>query len=416
MTEDISKDAKKKITLSVRIYAFFEDIVSFVIWFLLINRVSIQSKVIYSFIDQIFLNNFYLSLRPYRILIFWGLFIISVLIFGVKRIFKRITLFLWHILLFPLIIILEIIFIHTPKIFKLINKIFGFINLGIKKIIDIAQKTWIYLTCFLVAFLCFYFIWTSQNIIIIIISMIILWGILILHLLYLFVWTSNPYLVFDALYNIVESIWKQLKKHVLYEEFLDKKEHKDYEKEKQEAINFLKDSIKVINKIKQKTIVLTDNRALVSWFMVIFLTSIVFTILIFSFEYYGLTSIGVNFTTLQKSQYFEHLYYSVSILSTIDSANISPITNIAKVFIMIEAFTGIYLLILIVTAFSTITKEIAYESRKKLIERIDREVRDIQNIAKEKLQFDISQEQVVLETKALPIGNQVEKDLIKNDK
>ena len=384
MTEE-----KKKDTLGVKLYAFFEDIASTVLWFLIFNNAVFHMRKVSNFIDNIFLNPYYLALRPFRWLILFFLVVILRIIFGKKKTFQYLVLFTAHFIFFPIILFFQFFFYFLPSILKFANKIYRFFY---KYIFEVTQKSSMQVFLFFIAIICFYVIVSSANSLSIKFSIIFLLTILSLHLLYLLVWTNNPYLMLSNFCGIIEDVWSVLiKKERIEKQYLNKKnEIKDINKEKEGLRDIIKFSAKLFNWLKTKMDVLTHRRLLIRWFIIIFALSVLFTVIIYSFIYFGITKIDeMNFLGVNKELYFEHLYYSISIFSSIDSTGIVPCTRIAKIFVIFEILTGMFLLIILITSFSTMTVEIARDHREKLLDRVQDKLKWLDEFSKSELGINL---------------------------
>jgi len=384
------KEKKKVKTLSAKLYSISKDVAALILWFLLLNSLFFHSIRIYEFLHSLSLSPYYLAIRPYRFLMLICLIILSSIFFGGTNTFKYIALYVIHFIFFPIIIFfrfLRFIFIYSPKTFKIGGKTAQ--NMY-SKVTNTVQKTSTQIFCFVIAFICFYIIGTSFDVISISISIVVLLGILFLHLSYLLLWTTNPFLILNNFNTIIEKIWTFIKKWRIDEQYINKKDKiKDMQKEKKDLKDFVKYSAKTFNWLKDKMDKLTHRRLLLRWFIIIFIVALGFTVVIFSFEYYGLTKINTDsFSILKTGQYFEHLYYSISILSTIDSGGVIPLTRIAKLFVIFQVLSGIFLLTILVTSFSTMTLEVASEDREKLLSRIDDKLSWLETFTRAELNTD----------------------------
>ena len=413
-----------------RLYVIFEDITSLTIWILLINKLFFHSKAIYGLVDKIFSSSYYLEIRQYRLLLI-VLLAILFLILAKRGAFKYIGFYIVHLVFFPIIVIFQStmvlsqillrygknkrkyfrvlivvstilpivalvsVFFGTSKLFKSTYKgilaVCKVIKIIYVNLVKTATKLYIQLFCIFLALISFYTIAVSSNIIVIWYCIYALLIVVLLHLLYLLIWTINPLMIINNFYSIAEKIWMHLKKEMLKEDGMsEKNDNKDLTKEKESLAEAIKDVAVWCNWFKGKIAAMTQKKLLWKWFMAHFFGAFVFIIVVFSFEYYGLTKIDSNnFLILKGKQYFDHLYYSVSVLTALNSDGIIPLTKIAKLFVILEVLAGISLLTILVTSFSLITFEAASEDKKQLLEKIDSELIWLDSVARTKLDTNL---------------------------
>ncbi len=271
-----------------------------------------------------------------------------------------------YLFLFPLIIIYKIIVFF---IFYLLVKIIEILS----NIFKITKNNFIQILLIIIDILLIYLIIKSINNIVIILSMPILMISLFFHLEYLFNLIISPNLIYLSLYNFVEKWWT----------FWEKSESKKINKENDNDIEdikihkeglrlFIKHSAIFFNILKTYINILHSRKGILFAFIVFFVISILLTIVIFSFEYYGLSKIDTNnFSNLVEGGYFEHLFFSMTIYSTVNPGDIFPLTMVSKLFIMLQILIGIVLFYIFIVSFQAIAFKSAIAGKEEILKRIE---------------------------------------------
>ena len=207
---------------------------------------------------------------------------------------------------------------------------------------------------------------------------------LFFHLGYLFNLIINPNLIYLSLYNIVEKWW------IFWEKSESKKINKEndndmkYIKIRKGGLRlFIKHSAIFFNKLKNYINILHSRKGILFAFIIFFVISILLTIVIFSFEYYGLSKINTNnFSNLVEGGYFEHLFFSMTIYSTVNPGDIFPLTMISKLFIMLQILIGIILFYIFIVSFQTTALESAIAGKEEILKRIELKLNYLGRLAK----------------------------------
>ena len=280
-----------------------------------------------------------------------------------------------YLFLFPLIIIYKII---DFSIFYMLSKIVGILS----SIFKINKNNFIQILLIIIDVLLIYLIIKSINNIVIRFSMSILMISLFFHLEYLFNLIINPNLIYLSLYNIVEKWW------TFWEKSESKKinkenDMKDIKIQKEGLKIFIKSSAKFFNILKNKINISHSRKGILFAFIAFFVISILFTIMIFSFEYYGLSKIdNNNFSNLVEGKYFEHLFFSMTIYSTVNTGNIIPLTMISKLFMMLQILIGIVLFYIFIVSFQTTAFDSATAGKEEILKRIELKLNYLGSLAK----------------------------------
>lgn len=162
---------------------------------------------------------------------------------------------------------------------------------------------------------------------------------------------------------------------------------KDYPKDKISQNYIIKSHYMFLIKI------LLSRRLWFFLFVIIFVFALFLNTLTFSFIYFGLSKISnLSFLGMEKPNFLNHFYFAVSNFSTIKIANILPTTQFAKIFVLLQIISAIFLFSIIVIAFSFVTFEDSEAERKKLIENADSELTNIKkslNLKKDVKDIDL---------------------------
>jgi len=128
-------------------------------------------------------------------------------------------------------------------------------------------------------------------------------------------------------------------------------------------------------------------------FLIIFVFALLLNTITFSFIYYGLSKIDKScFLGMEKTNLLNHFYFAVSNFSTIKIANITPTSQFAKISVLLQIFSAIFLFSIVVISFSFTSSEDSEIERKKLIEKANSELTNIKeslNLTKDAKDIDL---------------------------
>jgi len=161
----------------------------------------------------------------------------------------------------------------------------------------------------------------------------------------------------------------------------------DYSKDKNSQPYITKSRFMLLVKI------LLSRRLWFFLFVIIFVFALFFNTLTFSFIYFGLSKINnESFSGIEKYNFLNHFYFAVSNFSTTKIANILPTAQFAKISVLLQIISAIFLFSIIVIAFSFVTFEDSEAERKKLIEKAESELTNIKeslNLKKDVKDIDL---------------------------
>lgn len=130
----------------------------------------------------------------------------------------------------------------------------------------------------------------------------------------------------------------------------------------------------------------SDRESLVMAFTFLFLFAFTLTILSFGFLYWGLyRTDSRSFTSYDNPPFGEFLYFSLTTMATIDNEDIVPASFWAKAIVSFEIVVGVYLLIIIIVAFTTIGEPKRQETVEDILGRIQSTMQSVRKEAKEGL-------------------------------
>ena len=314
-------------------------------------------------------SNINLFIKSYIFMFITFSFIIILSSFFLERRFDRknklryFILYFKDLFLFPFIVFYIIIIFF----FDVLGRI---IKLG-SNVFKITKNNLIQILLFFGDLVLIYLIWESSNNIVIIFSMFTVMISLIFHIDYFFNLVINPNLIYFPLYNFVEWIWNFLRKNEA-KRINKKNDLEDIKIHKEGLKLFIKGSAKFFNILKKQINISHSRKGILFAFIVFFVISILFTIMIFSFEYYGLSKINNNnFSNLAEGKYFEHLFFSMTIYSTVNPGDIFPLTMVSKLFIMLQILIGIVLFYIFIVSFQAIAFESAIAGKEEILKRIE---------------------------------------------
>lgn len=354
------------------------------------KKIKIFKKLSYLFVWLILLleifkfnivKNLYLEIVPpsiYKyfpeyllVTILLFVFIIIVLIFRIKKIISWLIGFL----IYPLYLLVWILFkICFLPLFNLALKIISF------------TKT---IGCSFISFLLFAFSFYTIYFYISVsclvkMAMVALFSALILFYLKTFHQIYKPPTPFRTIQSLFSSLWENLLIHKFSKNIKEWKaldpSGKDYQEKKKEtfkqlwicnrfAILFTKI---FTDEFKEK---IKGRRLLVGSFIWTVSFALFSTIITFAFEYYALENMYPN-SISGISSFFDSFYLSFTTIFTMSSGNIIPISDLARLFTLLEVFFGFIIVILLFLIFTTVTmatyeKELATISEKLIKLRKD---------------------------------------------
>lgn len=372
----------------IKIHLIIRFILGLIIWFSFIFKYLIEFLKKYKFIDSIFLKEELITLIKYRYLIYFLIIILSAFIFRKESKITFILSYVWYLITFPLIIIFRILFKFVPAFIRRCNLIYE----SLKKL----KKLQIQFCLLLLDALCCYLIIKFQYIWIIYIAMLFLIFLLIAHLYFLYFLMMNPLTLVNKFYlTITVNFWEYIKKTT----FSKKEKSKESEKEN----DTLRTNIKLYGKLfywlSKKVETIFNKKSILQIFIFLFLFSLCFTIIIFSFEYYALTKINSNHLNIfGDNRYFSCLFYSISNLSTINSGDIFPQSSLSKLIVIAQIFFGIFIFYIFIISFTTFSSAIfkkASSSKRKILDKLNG-IKDFLNSQSTK-ELNISLEKLIKE-------------------
>jgi len=305
--------------------------------------------------------------------------------FNKKGLFMYFFSYSIYILTFPLIVFYQCIsFIFFSLIIKSIELLSRAFGVAKNYLIQISL---IFLDIFFI-----FLIMKSINNTVMILSMSLLMVALFFHLGALFDLSSNPNLIYFYLFNCIEKGWINWKERELRDV------NNIYGGGKQSiGIDikglklFLKISLGVFKGLEGKINFLYRRRGVLFTFIIFFVFSILLTMFIFSFEYYGLSKMDSNsLLNLTGEKYFDHLFFSMSVYSTVNPGNIVPLTVISKIFIMLQILIGIIIFYIFIISFQFLAKETTDSDRFELLKRTKSNIEYLEELAKKELNTDLN--------------------------
>ncbi len=93
---------------------------------------------------------------------------------------------------------------------------------------------------------------------------------------------------------------------------------------------------------------------------------------------------------LTGEKYFDHLFFSMSVYSTVNPGNIVPLTVISKIFIMLQILIGIVIFYIFIISFQFLAKESTDSDRFELLKRIKVNIDYLEELAKRELNTDLN--------------------------
>lgn len=369
-----NKKHKREKTFSDKLNYIIKNIIAVIIWISISGKILFNLDVLFKLSNSFIGDSFYLYLNTYKYLILFCIIMLSAIFFQRKNKVSFIIFYILYLIFFPVIVIYKLFFVYIPKIIEIYENI-------LKQI----KKIQFQILLFFIDLLCVYIIVRLSNIIGVMIAMVMLVILLILHLLFLFQLITNPLMVLNNLFYYIEKLWVAFKNENIIKKYFDKKDKtNDLEKIKKDLKQNIKTYAKAFYWLNNWIKNISGRRTVLIFFITVFIISIIFTIIIFSFEYYGLNKINNNFSIVKSGQYFEYFYFSISIYSTIDSG-IEPLTILAKSFVIIQILFGIFLFYIFILSFSATAFESASKDREKILGKLRKILNYLDDVAKNEL-------------------------------
>jgi len=293
--------------------------------------------------------------------------------------FNKILLYL---IFYPFATICGVIYLFREILFTVLFRIKDIYE----NILKPFKKVQIQILLGCIDFVCGCLILRLSNTIVIMSAMVILIVLLKLHFIFLFQLITNPMMAYEFFYI-------PNKENVIVKKYFDKKNKTKDLKILEKIKKDLKASIiiyaKAFNRLNNRIKNVSEERALLKFFIAVFIITVVFAIIVFSFEYYGLAKINIeHFSLLKVVQYFEYFYFSISIYSTIDS-DITPLTTCAKSIVIVQILVGIFLFYIFILSFSTIGLKSTLKDKEKMLNKIEKILNYLDDVAKKELNTNI---------------------------
>lgn len=366
---------KPKLKKGKKLDKTFKEIIALLIWIptIVLNFFDFD---IYKwiFLDELIYDYF----AKFKILILILSVILLSLIFKRKISISYIIWSVFYLLFYPFILFIKIL-VYLYRFFKLYKHfMLNMLKLRYQIILFLLDIVFIVL------------IFSLNNKELIIFCLSILPILLVCHLFYLYKLIINPLSIYDSIFNYLAKLSDSYKKRVIDEGYFQKLKKLKTNDEKEKLKKKLNKDIgsfgKMIIFVKTVIIGIYCRKYLIKNFIFIFIFTITLTILIFSVEYYGLTKINCNnFIGLDNQNFFNHLYFSFTVLSTIDSGQISPNSIISKVLVMSQFFIGIFLFYIFIISFTHIALESSNKRKTDFLNKIKNNIKMLNEIANKEL-------------------------------
>jgi hypothetical protein len=283
-----------------------------------------------------------------------------------------------YLFLFPFLLSYKIIEFLLYFLYQIIKIISIFFRSTINNVIQIML---ISLDIIIISL-----IMRTLNNTVLIYSMFVLMLFLILHLQYLFNLIINPNLIYLSLYNLIENIWNFNKRNEDKKISTKNDNLEDIKLQQMGLKIFLKISRDLFNMLKRITNKIYSKKGLLYTFILFFIISIMLTIIIFSFDYYALSRINNNnFQSSADDNYFEYLYSSMTIYSTVQSNDIIPLTVISKLFVMLQILLGIILFYIFIVSFQMVASESAKFGKEEILKRINLNINYLESLSEREI-------------------------------
>ncbi len=319
-----------------KFYFWLKNVLGICFWLLLANYWFFKIDFLYGFFEKIVVfaknNCFYLLIGISLILIFISIIkktnILSNLI--------GLMIFILYIIFYPFLKLLNIII-------NFVMKLIFYDSVTIKNLLHFI----FFLPMFLLLYLA---IVTLNNQYILFTSIFGLIACVFFYQLYLLYWFNDSNLFIKFPRFILE----------------------DYLKDKNSQPYITKTRFMFFIKI------LLSRRLWFFLFVIIFVFALFLNTLTFSFMYFGLSKINnESFSGIEKHNFLNHFFYAASNFSTIKIFDTLPTTQLAKIFVLLQIISAIFLFSIMIISFSFVTFEDSEAERKILIEKADSELTNI---------------------------------------
>ena len=254
---------KRKLSTLEKIDNYIKNVIAICVWSIILFN-NLFNFNLYSWIlTNIFRIENYALLERYRYLILFALVILLSVLFK-----RRINLFyifwyLFYIFGFPFILI--------KNFFISLFKFSRIYHCFISNILKLEYQ----IICFLLDSLIAIMIFSTNNLIIVSVSISILLVLMIYHLIYLYKLILNPLIFFDSTFILLEKLWSSNKRKIFHEQYFKKKEVVD----SKEKIDKLKENLRksieawgeVIISIKNIINKIYSKRNLLKYFVLFFI-------------------------------------------------------------------------------------------------------------------------------------------------
>lgn len=370
----INKD-KPKLKKGKKLDKTFKEIIALLIWI---------PTIVLSFFDFDIYKWIFLDELIYEYFVKFKILILILSVILLSLIFKRkinISYIIWsvfYLLFYPFILFIKIL-IYLYRFFKLYKHfMLNMLKLRYQIILFLLD----------IVFIVLIFSLNDKKLILFCLSILPI--LLICHLFYLYKLIINPLSIYDSIFNYLAKLSHSYKKRVIDDGYFRKLKKVKTNDEKEKLKKQLNKDIRLFGKInffvKDVITEIYCKKYLIKNFAFIFIFTITLTILLFSVEYYGLTKINYNnFIGLDNQNIFNYLYFSFTVLSTIDSGQISPNSIISKVLVMSQFFIGIFLFYIFIISFTYIALESSNKRKTDFLNKIKNNIKMLNEIANKEL-------------------------------
>jgi len=320
-----------------KFYFWLKNILGICFWVLLAN---------YWFFKIDFLNNFfktiYFFVNNYCFYLLTGICLVFIFLLIIKKEkiiinFLGIIFFVFYIIIYPFIKLFNIIF-------KFIINLYFFDSVVIKNLLHII----LFFPLFLLLYSA---IVTFKNIYILFASVFALIICMFFYQLYLLYWFNDSNLFIKIPSMILNDYSK---KDWTFQHYISKS-------------HFM-----ILVKL------LLNRRLWFFIFLIIFVFALFLNTITFSFVYFGLSKIDKSsFSGIEKVNFINHFYFTASNFSTIKISNTLPMSQFAKISVLLQIISAIFLFSIILISFSFTSSDDSEEERKKLIEMANSELKNI---------------------------------------
>lgn len=336
------KKKKKKRLLKWIIYSF--------LWLIILLQLSGNKTINFIFTSIIPLPVLGF-LSKYDYILYFFLLIPILMYFKIHKVILGILGFLFFPITFFVIIVPKFGFKTISFSFKSISEAYSF------------SKTFKYKILFVGLFIISTItIVKAEDEILIITAMAILILQLFFHFIKRFSSISAPIRIFNKVQESTFHGWEKAKKELVYKRIEKWKKidpnDKKYNKEKTECLKLVWVINRIFFRLSNYLRKLKSNRLVVSYFIYAIISTLTFTILLFSFEYYALERLDPSsFKGIVGPEIIDTIYLSFTTIITINFGDIIPVTGWARFFISLEVLSGLTIGVILFFIFTTVTIE-----------------------------------------------------------